>query len=264
MDSFQSYHLDYNSPLDPDLQSEIESAHRTTREKFGILPEQAAFGILDLRRSRLAMLHPDRIEYAASVPKIAILLVYFALRPAAATNLPAEVRHELGLMIKASSNQAAAKFSRELGLKNIQQVIEKSKFYDPQRGGGLWVGKHYGASTERYGDPLADHSHAATVRQLLRYYLLLEQRALISRAASETMLEIFESPQIPHDQIKFVKALAPENVRIIRKWGSWEDWLHDTAVVQDDRRHYIIVGLTHHPRGDNYLEEMARAIHRLM
>src|SRR5437667_12843230 len=72
--------------------------------------------------------------------------------------------------------------------------------YDKDRGGGIWFGKHYGRGGERIGDPVGDNSHAANVRQLLRYFLLLEQGELISPAASKTMREIFASPDIPHDR----------------------------------------------------------------
>jgi beta-lactamase class A len=262
--SLKEFTLDYKTPVDRELQREIEVIDAQVRSEFSMEPEHAAIGVLDLRRLRLAMIHPDRGEYAASVPKIGILLAYFRLRPAAATNLPNDIRHELGLMVKASNNEAAAKFSQMLGLREIQRVLNENGFYDAKHGGGIWVGKHYGVSGERYGDPVGDNSHAATVRQLLRFYLMLEQGKLVSPAASKTMREIFESPEIPHDQIKFVKALANENVQIIRKWGSWENWLHDSAVVRDPQRHYIIVGLTHHPRGDEYLENIAQAVHRLM
>ena len=262
--SLKGYTLDYDTPVDRALQRAIETIDAQVRAELGMKPEHTAFGVLDLRRLRLAMIHPDRGEYAASVPKIGILLAYFHLRPEAATNLPNDIRHELGLMVKASSNEAAAKFSQMLGLREIQRVLNEYGFYDAKHGGGIWVGKHYGVSSERYGDPVGDNSHAATVRQLLRFYLLLEQGKLVSAPASKTMRELFESPEIPHDNIKLVKALAYENVQIIRKWGSWEDWLHDSAVVRDSQRHYIIVGLTHHPRGDEYLERIAQAVHRLM
>jgi len=264
MDAFAKYNLDFDTSVDPQLQSAIESIDTRAREQFGMGPEHAALGVLDLRRLCLAMIHPDRGEYAASVPKIAILLAYFHLRPDAATNLSEETRHELGLMVKASDNEAAAKFSQMLGLREIQRVMDENGFYDPRHGGGIWVGKHYGVSGERYGDPVGDNSHAATVRQLLRFYLMLEQGKLLSPQASKTMREVFESPEIPHDQIKFVKALTGEKVQIIRKWGSWEDWLHDSAVVKGEGRYYAIVGLTHHPRGDEYLEQVAGAVHKLM
>jgi len=167
-------------------------------------------------------------------------------------------------MVKASDNEMASKFSQELGLKQIQAVLNTYHFYDKDRGGGIWIGKHYGKGGERIGDPVGDNSHAANVRQLLRYFLLLEQGKLISPAASKTMREIFSSPDIPHDRIKFVEALSDRNVQIIRKWGSWEDWRHDVAVVSGLRRHYIVVALTHHPKGDEYLVELVRSVDDLM
>jgi beta-lactamase class A len=263
--SFDALVLDYQTPADPALQAQLEAIDASLRERHGMTTDQAAAGLLDLRTSRVAMVHPDRITYAASVPKIGILLAYFQLHPEATTQLSAPVRHELGLMAKASSNEMAAKFSRELGLSQIQHVLDRYGFYSAERGGGIWVGRHYGKSDERIGDPVANHSHAATVRQLLRFFLLLEQGKLVSPEASLEMRKIFASPSIPHDDIKFVKALADRpNVEIIRKWGSWENWLHDTAIITGPNRHYILVGLTEHPKGDDYLVDLARAADDLM
>jgi beta-lactamase class A len=98
----------------------------------------------------------------------------------------------------------------------------------------------------------------------LRYYLWLEQGKLVSPEASKVMREIFESPEIPHDQIKFVKGLKGREVEIIRKWGSWQTWLHDSAVITGADRHYILVALTNHPKGDAYLEELAVAVDDLL
>jgi beta-lactamase class A len=256
--------LDYDTPVDPALQARIESMDAELHAKYEMTTEQTAVGLLDLRRPRLAMIHPDRIEYAASVAKIGILLAYFQKHPEAAKSLDPTTRHELGLMIKASSNEMAAKYSRELGLREIQEVLNSYGFYDAAHGGGIWVGKHYGPNSERIGDPVANHSHAATVRQLLRYYLMLEQGKLVSPQASKTMLEIFASPDIPHDDHKFVRALAGRDVQILRKWGSWEDWLHDSAIVSGPHRRYILVALTHHPKGDEYLVELAQKVDDLM
>ena len=258
--ALDQYTLGYDAPVDPALQSELEKIDAGLRAKYGMTTEQTAVGLLDLNTLRLAMIHPDREEYAASIPKVGILLAYFQLHPEAATNLNPETRHELGLMAKASNNEMAAKFSRELGLKQIQAVIDSYDLYNTNHGGGIWVGKHYGQGHERYGDPIGDNSHAATVRQLLRYFLMLEQGKLVSPAASKTMREIFASPDIPHDDIKFVKGLEGRDVQIIRKWGSWEDWLHDSAVVTGGGRYYILVALTKHPRGDEYLVDLAKAV----
>jgi beta-lactamase class A len=262
--AFASYTLDCDAPTNAELQGRLEAIDAKLRGQYGMTTEQAAVGVVDLKSLRLAMVHPDRIDYAASVAKVGILLAYFQLHPEAATHLDPQTRHELGLMAKASSNELAAKFSRELGLRQIQEVLNSYHFYDINHGGGIWMGRHYGGGGERIGDPISDNSHAATVRQLLRYFLLLEQGKLVSSEASRTMREIFASPDIPHDNIKFVKGLAGRDVQIIRKWGTWEEWFHDCAVVTGPGRHYILVALTHNPKGDEYLVELAKAVDDLM
>lgn len=262
--SYRNYLLDYSAPLDAGLQRELEKIDTALRDQCGLTEAQAAVGLLDLKLLRLAMLHPDREEYAASLPKIGILLAYFQLHPEAAQKIAPPTCHELGLMVKASDNKIAAKFSQQLGLERIQSVLNSYHLYDANRGGGLWVGKHYGVTGERQGSPVGDNSHAATVRQVLRFFLLLEQGKLVSAGASQAMWEIFASPDIPHDDLKFVKALAGRDVHIIRKWGTWEDWASDAAVVTGAGRHYILVALTRHPRGDEYLVALGRAVDDLM
>ncbi len=262
--SFHRYALDYSTPTDTGLQAKLEAIDADLRHRFGMTPEQTAVGLLDLRTLRLAMLRHDRVEYAASLPKIAILLAWFQRRPDATTNLSAATRHELGLMIKQSSNELAAKYSRELGLSTIREVLDQYGFYDLRHGGGIWLGKHYGQGGERVGDPLGDHSHAATVRQVLRFYLLLEQGRLVSPAASQVMRDIFASPDIPHLNDRFVRALSGRGLEVRRKSGEWQDWFHDSAVITGPGRHYILVALTHHPAGDAYLEALARVVDDLL
>lgn len=262
--SFRTFHLDYSAPLNAALQLQLEQIDGELRERFGMTETQTAVGVLDLRLLRLALLRPDREKYAASLSKIGILLAYFQRQAQAAGVIPAPIRHELGLMIKASDDVTATKFSQELGLDWIQSVLNSHHFYEANRGGGIWMGKHYGVAGERRGSPVGDNSHAATVRQVMRYFLRLAQGNLISAEASAGMREIFESPAIPHDDIKFVKGLAGREVQLLRKWGSWEDWLHDAAIVTGAGRRYILIGLTHHPRGDEYLEGLARAVDDLM
>jgi beta-lactamase class A len=262
--NINQYVLTYQSPADSALQMGLERVDAACRRQFGLTTNQSAVGLLDLNTLRLALIHPDREEYAASIPKIGILLAYFQLHPQAAASLDRQTRQDLGLMIKASDNEMAARFSRELGLKQIQAVLDAYHFYDPNHGGGIWVGKHYGQGGERYGDPVGDHSHAATVRQLLRYFLMLEQGKLVSPPASKTLREIFASPDIPHINDKFVKGLAGRDVQVLRKSGTWEDWRHDSAVVTGGGRQYILVALTQHSQGDEYLAAIAQAVDNLM
>ena len=258
------YTLGFDTPVDPVLQIAVEALDTRLRAKHGMEPSQTSVGVLDLNTLRLAMVRPDRIDYAASVPKIAILLAWFQLHPEAAIHLDPATRHELGLMIKVSDNAMAAKYSSLLGLKNIQQTLDSYALYDATQGGGLWMGKHYGLGTERHPDPVGHHSHAATVRQLLRYYLLLEQSLLVSPAASAAMREIFASPDIAPVQDKFVRGLAGRDVQVRRKAGWWENWFLDTAAVTGGGRHYIVVAMTRHPKGDDYLVEFAAAVDDLL
>lgn len=259
-----AYTLDYDTPVDPDLQKKLEAIDRRLRARYEMSARQTAVGVLDLTQLRLAMIAPDRNVYGASLPKIGILLAYFQLKPEAAEALEPSVREGLERMVKKSSNDWAARFSKELGLKEIQKVLDSYGFYDKSRGGGLWVGRHYAQPGERYGDPLSDYSHAATVRQMLRFYLLLEQGKLVSPKASKTMREIFAAPSMPHDHFKFVRALARRGVELARKWGSWRNWLHDSAIVTGPGRHYVLVAMTEHPKGDEYLVDLAIAIDDLL
>src|SRR5437667_11072012 len=93
---------------------------------------------------------------------------------------------------------------------------------------------------------------------------MLEQGKLVSPEASRAMREIFASPDIAHDDNKFVKGLSGRGVNVRRKSGTWESWLHDTAIVSGPGRHYILVALTRHPRGDEYLAKLASAMDDLM
>lgn len=264
MSDFRAYSLDGSPAVDAALQRRVEEIDTALRARWEMAEAQTSVGVLDLRTLRLAMVRPDRIDYAASVPKIAILLGWFAAHPNP-SDLDATTRHELGLMIKQSDNELAAKFSQQLGLGFIRGVIDRYALYDAKTGGGIWLGKHYGKGGERAVDPVGGHSHAATVRQLLRFYLLLEQDRLVSAEASAAMREIFRPPDIPHKEDKFVAGLAGRaGLEIRRKAGWWEDWNLDTAVVSGPERHYIVVAMTHHAHGEDYLRAFAAAVDDLL
>ena len=107
--SWTHYTLSFSSPTDPALQSSLETIDSDLRAKYGMATNETAVGLLDLRHLRLAVIRPDSEDYAASIAKVGILLAFFHLHPEAATNLDASDRHDLGLMVKASSNEMAAK-----------------------------------------------------------------------------------------------------------------------------------------------------------
>ncbi|MEZ6192446.1 MAG: serine hydrolase [Phycisphaerales bacterium] len=267
-----SLDIDALSAGDQGLTLALARLDTALRRDMGIEADQTAVGLLDMTTGRFAMLRADTQYYAASIPKIAILLSYFQTHPLAADELDDTTRHELGLMIKQSDNALAAKYSQIVGLTTIADILTSPtyKLYDAEHGGGLWMGKHYGPSDERNRDPLAGESHAATVRQLLRYYLMLEQGRLVSPQASQTMREIFASPDIEHLNGKIVKGLAGRDVTILRKSGTWSDWYGDTAIVKGEGRHYVLAVLTHivadpekeqdTPIGEAYIVRLSRCI----
>ena len=256
--------INYSTPTDPALQAKLEVIDAKVRGQFDMKSEQTNVGLLDLLHPRLAMIHPDHTVYAASVAKIAILLAYFQTRPGAAADLDPEVEHELGLMIRISSNEMASKYSHLFGLRIVQEVLSSYGFYNKDHGGGIWLGKHYGQDSERYPDPLTGNSHAANVRQLLRFYLMMEQGKIVSPAASAKMREIFSLPTIPLDDFKFTRGLRGRGLDIIRKSGTWEQWLHDTAEITGPGRRYILVALTENLKGDDYLEALVPLVDDLM
>ncbi|MCP4589960.1 MAG: D-alanyl-D-alanine dipeptidase [bacterium] len=258
----QEYRLGYDVPVDDELQTALEEIDRRLGEQLGIPDSDRALGVLELNDLRLAMVDPDRMFYAASVPKICILLAYMQTHPEMITDMPDDVRRELGRMIKVSDNTLAAKYGKIVGIEKVQEVLQSKRyrFYDKDHGGGLWYGKHYATGKPRIGDPLYDHSHGATVRQALRYYLMLEQGRLIGSAACVKMKQIFAAPELEFGNGKFVAGLQGRDLSLIRKGGTWRDWYLDTARIEHGRRVYLLAGMVHHPKGAEYLAQAAAAL----
>jgi hypothetical protein len=258
----QAYRIPPGAEIDAPLQRRIDQLDATVCRNLGIEPEQRAFGVLDLDELRLAMIRPDAMFYGASVPKIVIVFAYLKENPELLDDMPPETLRELQLVIKRSSNELAAKYSQLVGLDRLQEIItsREYRFYDEDHGGGLWCGKHYGLARPRIGDPLHDHSHGATVRQCLRYYLMMEQGRLENVRTCALLKEIFAAPELEFHDESFVRALLPRGAEILRKGGRWEDWLLDTARIEHGGRVYLLAGMTHHPRGVEYLERMAAGI----
>jgi hypothetical protein len=88
--------LDFDTPVEAVLQKQIEQIDTTLRERFGMTPDDAAVGVVDLVHGRVAMTHPDRIEYAASVPKIGSSARVLSSSSRSRNKLDPTTRHELG------------------------------------------------------------------------------------------------------------------------------------------------------------------------
>ena len=221
----------------------------------------ALVDITDPARPRLAQVNGNRMMYAASLPKIAILLGAFQKAAEDQLTLDAAALEELRQMIRHSSNSAASDMLRRVGTEYLARVLQSDRYrlYDPAVNGGLWVGKPYGAGRAARRDPLHNLSHGATAYQVARFYYLMETGQLVSPEASRQMKEIMSAPALHH---KFVKGLeqAHPDALVYRKSGTWRTYHADSAIVERKGRRYIAVGLADDPRGGDWMRELILAM----
>jgi beta-lactamase class A len=213
---------------------------------------------------RVAAVNGDQMLYAASLPKIAILLGAFVEIEEGSMALDQRTRDSLTQMIRVSSNQEATRMLNRVGKERLLRILQSDKFhlYDPQVNGGLWVGKEYGKSAAFKRDPLHNLSHGATAMQVARFYYLLETGRLVDDKLSAEMKTMLGDPGINH---KFVKGLADyPDAKIYRKSGSWKQWHADSALVEANGHTYIIVGLAEDAKGGLWLSRLIKPVHEFM
>ena len=211
----------------------------------------------DPMHSRFAAINENNMVYAASLPKIAILLASEdAIQNGTIKETP-EVKQDMRLMIAKSNNQAASRMANRVGIKQIGQVLQNPRYnlYDQENGGGLWVGKAYGGGSIRIGDPIKNLSHAASVKQVCKYYYMLAFGQLVSKERSADMLDMLVDPELHHKFVSVLDRVAPD-AKVYRKSGTWANWHTDSAMVWDKDRHYIVVVLAEDPAGETMLRDL--------
>jgi len=204
----------------------------------------ALVDLSDSTRLRYAGVEDDRMRYAASLPKIAIMLGVFDQVDRGRLAYTPELREQLEDMIRRSDNPTSTELIRLVGFENIANTLQDPRYelYDPDRQGGLWVGKDYGGDLGYWQrDPMHNISHGATARQVARFMVMVDQGMLVSPWASAEMKDIMGHPAIHH---KFVLGLdaRPGSV-IYRKSGTWQNWHADAAIVERDGKKYVAVAL---------------------
>jgi len=214
---------------------------------------------------RLAYANPNHMMYAASLPKIAILLGAFERIGRGEMELDAPTLEKLKQMIRRSSNDAATEMLNRVGQDFLLEVLQSPRYrlYDPEADGGLWVGKEYSKSSARRRDPLHHLSHGATALQVARFYYLLETGQLVSPEHSRTMKAILGNPEINHKFVKGLKSLHPDST-IYRKSGTWQDFHCDSALIEHEGHRYIAVALSQSPDGGRWLSELIVAMDNLI
>lgn len=222
--------------------------------------KRMSVGIVDLsdvNDIRYAGINDKIMMYAASLPKIAILLAAMDAFEKGELRETPEIMNDLHLMISKSNNQASTRMIDRLGYEKIEQVLRgpKNHLYDEDEGGGLWVGKRYAAGGRRYPEPLKGLSHAATTRQVCSFYYQLAMGNLVNEKRSKQMLDIMKDPALHHKFVNTLDVLAPK-ATVFRKSGSWKNFHSDSVLVWGPNRQYIMVALIDDSLGESIIRKL--------
>ena len=213
--------------------------------------------------ARLAMLNGHNMVYAASLPKVAILLGAMVASERKQLTLTATILDDLDQMIRVSCNACATRVLALVGREKLLAILQEPgfAFYDGERAGGLWVGKDYASGTAYHRDPIKGLSHAATPYQVARLYYRLDNGSLLDQEHTRIMKEMLDDPAIQH---KFVRGLEDEGVTIaMRKSGSWKAFHADSVLVDHANGSYIAVALVEHPDGEMIMQKLAKILDKL-
>jgi beta-lactamase class A len=215
---------------------------------------------------RFASVNGDHMMYAASLPKIAILLaVMDAIDKGEVVKTP-EVDRMMNDMIRISHNGSSTALIDLVGYEKIAEVLQNKKYnlYDENKGGGLWVGKRYAAGGRRYPEPIKGLSHAATVNQVLRFYYMLAYGKLINCERSGEMLDYLYDPHLHHKFVFSLDRIAP-NANVYRKSGTWRNFHADSVMVLGDKwRSYVLVALIEDPGGEQIMRDLATKVDKML
>jgi beta-lactamase class A len=264
-----------NKPLtafsDIALQKNLELELKANPEWNKLITnKKMSVGIVDLsnpNQIRFASVNGNHMMYAASLPKIAILLAAMDALEKGELKETEAIKKDMKIMISKSDNGAATRMIDRVGYKKIEAVMTDPKymFYDENKGGGLWVGKRYAADGLTHREPLKNLSHAASVNQVCRYYYLLAHGKLVNEKRSKQMLDIMGNPDLHHKFVSTLDMIAP-NAYLFRKSGSWQTYHSDSILVwgNDPNRRYILVALIDDKAGEQIIRDLVKPIEKTL
>ena len=225
----------------------------------------ALVDVTDLEKPRVAEVNGDTMMYAASLPKIAVLLGAFEKIGVGEMEYTPEVKQLMEQMIQRSNNGSTTEMMHRTGKKFIARVLLSPRYrlYDPRHNGGLWVGKDYAKSGLWKRDPLHNLSHGATAIQVARFYFLLYTDNLVTPAWSKEMRSVMSGSHIDHKFVKALRQLAPRML-LLRKSGSWRTYHSDSALVSRDGKTYIAVALSDDPNGSRWMGNIITELDKIV
>lgn len=255
--------------VNKDLQQQLETTlNANPKWKKLIAEKKMAVGLVDLSdltAIKFARVNGNEMMYAASLPKICVLLAAMdAIEKGELQETPS-IQQDMKLMISKSNNQATTRMIDLVGFQKIEDVLTSDRYalYDEEYNGGLWVGKRYAQGGKTNREPLKNLSHAATVSQVCRFYYLLAQGKLVTEKRSLQMLNIMENPALHHKFVNTLDVLAPK-ARVFRKSGSWSSFHSDSVLVWGPKRHYILVALINDNAGEQIIRKLVAPIEKIL
>lgn len=257
--------------LDTKLQYNLEKEiNKNPKWKALINNKKMSIGIVDLKnpnQAKFARINGNHMMYAASLPKIAVLLAAMDAIEKKELVETSEIKKDMRLMISKSNNQATTRMIDLVGYEKIEAVMTDPKymFYDESNGGGLWVGKRYGSGGDTNREPLKNLSHAASVTQVCRYYYMLANGELVNRKRSKQMLDIMGDPDLHHKFVNSIEKIAPL-AKLFRKSGSWKTYHSDSILVwgNDPNRRYILVALIDDASGEQIIRDLVKPVEKAL
>lgn len=257
------------SYLDPALEDGLTDGLRELGLQWAIDQRKLAVTLVDItdvRNPRVASINGDTMLYAASLPKIAVLLGVYQKAAEGRLTIDDETYMQLLRMIRRSDNSDATALMHKVGKDYIARVMLSPRYrlYDPLHNGGLWAGKDYAAVGAWRRDPMSNFSHGATTMQVARFYYLLQTGRLVSPQASRDMKEILRHSASDHKFLRGIRAIRPDAI-VYRKAGTWGQAHADGALIERrDGATYIAVGLADDPMGGEWLKQIIIVMDRLI
>jgi len=254
---------------DPEFQLELEVALGQAGLGGALGKRVLSVALADItnpKRPRVAAINGDVTFYAASLPKIAVMLAVFEKAELGTLEIDEETRRQLYRMIRISSNSDSTALMQKAGKQYIAEVLRSPRYrlYDESRGGGLWAGKDYASGGLWRRDPMHKLSHAATAMQAVRFFYLLARGRLVSTDASLEMKQILRREG---GTKKFLAGFgrACPGARVYRKGGTWRNFHSDAAMVErQDGAVFIVAALSESEHGRKWMEMIAEAVDGLV
>lgn len=258
---------------DPALQARLQRSMDGLGLESLVAGRKLSVSLLDLSdpdEERYASVNDRQIMYAASLPKLGILLGAFQAIHDGLLGRTSAVDASLTRMIRQSSNSDASRIIQLLGYDFIARTLSSARYrlYDPEAEGGMWVGKSYGPSGLRSHvefwrpEPISGEWHATNSLQVTRFFWLLSRGDLVGRRDCDSMKRILSQSNGPE---YFAHRLRLEGVRTIyRKSGVFGDIYCDAALVEHQHKRYVAVAMVNDASGPAILTKLIRELNYLI